>query len=85
MFEYNSVQTHSEFKHGKGQTKVKEVRIKHNKGSKTVTIKNKAGKVIKTSQRRLTRKEIRCIQACQFIPGLFKDCEKCLPSFSIKN
>lgn len=78
MFEYNSVQEHSDFTNGKGQTKIKEVRIHGKKGHKSVTIKNKTGKVLKTSKRRLTQKEIKCIQKCQFIPGLFKDCEKCI-------
>ena len=78
MFIYNSVQTHSDFQNGHGQTKVNEVHIKGKNGSKSVTIKNKSGKVVKKSKRRLTRKEMKCIQKCQFIPGLFKDCEKCI-------
>jgi hypothetical protein len=78
MFEYNSVQTHSEFKNGKGQSKINRVTIKGKKGFKSITIRNKSGKVLKKSEKRLTRKEISCIRKCQFIPGLFKDCQECL-------
>ena len=77
MFEYHSKQTHSEFHAGEGRTKANEVQIRGNKGTKSVTIKNKTGKVIKRSKKALTRKQIKCIQKCQFVPGLFKDCEKC--------
>jgi hypothetical protein len=78
MFQYNSVQTHSEFKNGRGQTKTTRVKITGNTGFKSITLRNKAGRVTKKSKKRLTQKEIGCIKRCQFIPGLFKDCEKCL-------
>lgn len=78
MFHYHSKQVHSEFHAGEGRTKVNEVRIRGSKGTKSVTIKNKSGKVIKRSKKVLTRKQIKCIQKCQFVPGLFKDCEKCI-------
>jgi len=78
MFEYKSIQSHSEFNRGVGKTKINEVNIKGKKGFKSITIKNKSGKTVKKSKRRLTQKEIKCIQNCQFIPGLFKDCQKCL-------
>ncbi len=78
MFVYNSVQTHSEFKNCKGISKTNRVTIKGKSGYKTITIRNKSGKVVKKSKKRLTRKEIHCIKKCQFIPGLFKDCEMCL-------
>lgn len=78
MFAYHSVQSHSDFKNGKGQTKVTEVCINGARGHKSVTIKNRAGKKIKSSKKRLTRKEMNCIKRCQFVPGLFRDCEKCL-------
>ena len=55
-----------------------EVNIRGKKGYKSVTIKNKAGKVIKRSKKHLTQRQIKCIQKCQFVPGLFKDCEKCI-------
>lgn len=78
MFQYNSVQTHSDFKNGKGQTKTNRVTIKGKSGYKIITIRNKSGRVTKKSKKRLSQKEINCIRRCQFVPGLFKDCEKCL-------
>ncbi len=78
MFEYNSIQTHSEFKNGKGKTKTNHVKIKGKSGFKMITIRNKSGKIITKSKKRLTRKEISCIKKCKFVPGLFKDCEQCL-------
>ncbi len=78
MFQYNSVQTHSDFKNGKGQIKTNRVTIKGKTGYKMITIRNKSGRVTKKSKRRLSKKEIKCIQRCQFIPGLFKDCQECL-------
>jgi hypothetical protein len=78
MFEYNSVQTRSDFKNGKGHTKTNHVTVRGKSGFKMITIRNKSGKIAKKSKKRLTRKEINCIKKCQFVPGLFKDCEKCL-------
>lgn len=78
MFVYNSIQTHSEFKKGKGQTKTNHVKIRGKSGFKMVTIRNNSGKILKKSKKRLTRKEVGCIKRCQFVPGLFRDCEKCL-------
>ena len=86
MFRYTSIQTHSEFKKGKRKTKTQRVAINGNKGYKVVTVINKGtrkgtnknGKNRKTNKKRLSKKEIKCIRKCQFIPGLFSDCEKCL-------
>ena len=78
MFQYNSVQTHSEFKNGKGQMKTNRVTIKGKTGYKMITIRNKSGRVTRKSKKRLSPKEIKCTQRCQFVPGLFKDCQKCL-------
>ena len=78
MFVYNSTQTHSEFKRGVGQTKTKRVTVRGKTGYKMVTIREKGGRVTKKSKKRLTQSEIKCIKRCQFIPGLFKDCEKCV-------
>jgi hypothetical protein len=78
MFEYNSIQTHSEYKNGKGQTKTNRVKISGKTGFKMIVIRNKTGKITKKSKKRLTRKEISCIKKCKFVPGLFKDCEQCL-------
>jgi hypothetical protein len=78
MFVYNSTQTHSEFKKGVGQTKTKRVTVRGKTGYKLVTIRGSNGRVTKKSKKRLTQSEIKCIKRCQFIPGLFKDCEKCI-------
>jgi hypothetical protein len=78
MFVYNSVQTHSDFINGRGQTKTNRVSIKGRKGYKMITIRNKSGRITKKSKKQLTKKEIECIKGCQFIPGLFRDCESCL-------
>ena len=77
MFVYNSTQTHSEFKRGVGQTKTKRVTVRGKTGYKMITIRA-SGRVTKKSKKRLTQSEIKCIKRCQFIPGLFKDCEKCV-------
>jgi hypothetical protein len=78
MFQYNSVQTHSEFKNGRGQTKTNRVSICGKSGFKMITIRNKSGRVTKKYKKRLSQKEIKCIKGCQFVPGLFKDCMECL-------
>jgi len=78
MFIYNSIQTHSEFKKGINQTKTKRVSVRGKSGYKMVTIRGRSGRVTKKSKKRLTQNEIKCIKRCQFIPGLFKDCEKCI-------
>jgi hypothetical protein len=78
MFVYNSAQTHSEFKNGKGKSKTNRVTVRGKSGYKSVTIRNASGRVTKKSKKPLTQKEIKCIKRCQFIPGLFKDCDKCL-------
>ena len=72
MFTYNSVQIHSD---GKNE-KTRRVTIKGKTGYKMLTIR-KSGKT-KKSKKRLTKKEINCIKKCQFIPGLFKECQKCI-------
>ena len=78
MFVYNSTQTHSESKNGKSHTKTNRVTVRGKTGYKMITVRNKSGRVTKKSKKRLSQKEIKCIQRCQFIPGLFKDCESCL-------
>jgi len=78
MFQYNSVQTHSEFKNGKGQTKTRRVTIKGKSAYKMLIIRNNSGRVTKRVKKRLTKKEIKCIRKCQFMPGLFKDCQQCI-------
>jgi len=76
MFNYTSTQTHSDIIHGKRKIKIKRVTIRGKVGHKSVTIQTDGRK--KTSKRKLTKKEIKCIQRCQFIPGLFKDCDACV-------
>lgn len=78
MFEYNSMQTYTEFKNGKGHIRTNRVTIKGKSGYKMITIRNKSGRVTKKSKKRLSRDEIKCIKKCQFVPGLFKDCQQCL-------
>ena len=77
MFRYDSAQVHSDNVNGFQRTKTTRVTIRGSKGSKEVIIKQK-GRRAKTSKKKLTKKEIDCIRKCQFIPGLFRDCEKCL-------
>jgi len=77
MFIYHSKQLHSEFKNKKGRTKVHSVTIKGKKGTKSVIIYNRLGKMTKKSSKPLTKNEIECIRTCQFIPGLFRDCTSC--------
>jgi len=78
MFIYNSIQTHSEFKNGKGKTKTQRVTVRGKSGYKSVTIRNKSGRITQKSKKKLNRKEIACIKRCEFIPGLFQDCFRCL-------
>lgn len=78
MFRYNSVQTHSEYKNGQGQTRITRVKINGTSGFKSVSIHNKSTRKTRRFKKKLTQKEIKCIQRCEFIPGLFKDCIKCL-------
>jgi len=76
MFTYTSEQTHSDFVKGNLQIKTKRVTIRGASGYKSVMTQFNGRK--KTSKRKLTKKEIQCIRRCQFIPGLFKDCEACV-------
>jgi hypothetical protein len=76
MYLYTSEQTHSDIVNGKQKIKTKRVTIRGKTGHKSVTVRINGRK--KTSKRKLTKKEIDCIRRCQFIPGLFKDCESCV-------
>ena len=75
-YHYTSEQSHSEFTNGKRRMKTQRVTINGPKGYKEV-ITSMNGKR-RTSKKKLTKKEIECIRRCQFVPGLFKDCERCL-------
>lgn len=77
MFEYQSTQVHSDNVNGRRRTKTQRVTIRGSNGHKEVTIQQN-GRRSKTSKKKLSKKEIACIRACQFIPGLFRDCERCL-------
>ena len=77
MFQYNSVQTHVDLHNGKRRNKTQRVYIRGSKGFKQVTIQGSTGKR-QTSKKSLTKKEIACIRKCQFIPGLFRECEQCI-------
>jgi hypothetical protein len=77
MFEYHSIQTHIDLHQGKRRNKTQRVSIKGSKGFKEVMIQGPNGKR-RTNKKKLTKKEIQCIRKCQFIPGLFRDCEECL-------
>ena len=76
MFRYTSEQMHSDMVDGKQKMKTKRVTIRGKSGYKSVTVRINGRN--KTSKRKLTKKEIDCIRRCQFIPGLFKDCEACI-------
>jgi len=74
---YDSTQFHREIVNGEEVVKIQRVTIDRKKGFKEVTIQQKGKQ--KTSKKPLTRKEISCIQQCQYMPSLFNDCEqKCL-------
>ena len=78
MFEYSSEQVRTSIIDGKGSTKVYRVHVNNSKGTKEVIEKNLRGKTLRKSRKPLKKSEIYCIRKCQFIPGLFRDCEKCL-------
>jgi hypothetical protein len=73
-FQYTSVQTHTTLIGKKLRTKTRRVKIRNGKGFKEVVTTHPT----RRSRRALTKKEVRGIQRCQFIPGLFKTCEKCI-------
>jgi hypothetical protein len=73
---YHSEQTHIEFVNGVRQERHQIVDINGTKGTKTVIITR--NDKTKKSLKQLSAKEIACIRRCEFVPGLFKDCEKCI-------
>lgn len=84
-FAYHSEQVHSSFHNGEGQTKVNVVNIRNGKGTKSVTMRNKRGAIVGKSTKALTQKEIDCIRNCQFIPGLFRDCQECIAMENVQS
>jgi hypothetical protein len=71
MYQYISEQL--EVKNGK--SKLRRVTIKGVRGTKEVIQRTARGK-IRRSRKTLKKSEVACIKRCQFIPGLFTDCEK---------
>jgi hypothetical protein len=59
-----------------GKKTVRNVTIKNGKGYKKVS-EYFRGRHRRTSKKPLKPEEIQLIQLGKFIPGLFKDCEKC--------
>jgi len=76
-FKYYSKQIHTSVKDGEHKTKITLVKIKGNRGFKEV-VQKKGFRTVGKTRKMLKQKEINCIRKCKFIPGLFKDCEKCL-------
>ena len=74
MMEYRSKRTDVRMINGTRQMITKIIDISGNKGTKRVIKRGSTGRA-KTSKKSLTKKEISCIKRCQFIPGLFHDCE----------
>jgi len=67
---------HSQFVNGVTEEKQQIVDVNGKKGTKTVIITRNGN--TKKSVKRLSAKEIECIRRCEFVPGLFKDCEECI-------
>lgn len=59
-----------------GKKTVRNVTIKNGKGYKKIS-EYFRGRHRRTSKKPLKNEEIQLIQLGKFIPGLFKDCEKC--------
>ena len=73
---YHSEQTHIEYVNGKQKERRQIVDINGKNGTKTVIV-TRNGKKQKSTES-LSAKEISCIRKCQFMPGLFKSCDKCI-------
>ena len=73
---YHSEQTHIEYVNGKQKERRQIVDINGKNGTKTVIIIHNGKKQKSTES--LSAKEISCIRKCQFMPGLFKSCDKCI-------
>ena len=73
---YHSEQTHIEYVNGKQKERRQIVDINGKNGTKTVIV-TRNGKKHK-STKSLSPKEISCIRKCQFMPGLFNECDKCI-------
>lgn len=73
---YTSEQTHVEYNNGKKRTKTQRVVVRGKKGYKEVIMVTNGRR--KTSRKKLSNKEIACIQRCEFVAGLFTSCESCI-------
>uniref|UniRef100_A0A6C0DGG3 Uncharacterized protein n=1 Tax=viral metagenome TaxID=1070528 RepID=A0A6C0DGG3_9ZZZZ len=76
VFTYESTQVHSDLMNGSRRVKTSRVSIRGSKGFKEVSIQTNGRR--KTSKKKLSKNEMECIRKCQFIPGLFRSCERCL-------
>ena len=73
---YHSEQTHIEYVNGKQKERRQIVDINGKNGTKTVIVTRNGKK--QKSTKSLSPKEISCIRKCQFMPGLFNECDKCI-------
>ena len=71
-FHYDNTET----KHHRGRRTVRKVRVRGNKGYKSVS-HFVGGKRSGTISHKLRSDEVSQIQAGKFIPGLFSDCKLC--------
>ena len=75
-YKYVSEQSHSEYNNGKKRMKTQRVVIHGKKGYKEVTVITNGKRT--TSRKKLNKKELACIRRCEYMPGLFKQCEQCI-------
>lgn len=73
---YHSEQTHIEYVNGTQKERRQIVNINGKNGTKTVIVTRNGKK--QKSTKSLSPKEISCIRKCQFMPGLFNECDKCI-------
>jgi hypothetical protein len=73
---YHSEQTHIEYVNGTQKERRQIVDINGKNGTNTVIVTRNGKK--QKSTKSLSPKEIECIRKCQFMPGLFKSCDKCI-------
>jgi hypothetical protein len=71
---YNSLESHTIRVNGTVQTQENSVKIRGNKGTRSVVIRN--GADIRKKTMKLSRKNIKKILNREFIPGLFDPCIK---------
>jgi hypothetical protein len=74
--QYHSKQMHSEFVNGVTEERQQIVDINGKKGTKTVIVTRNGN--TRKSTKSLSAKEMACIRKCEFVPGLFKQCDECI-------